>query len=210
MTTTNEELREKLDHLLETMAAEKKAAKEKEAAEAWVKPAAVSLVLLAVLSATAVQRSGSYGSRSLKHLNAAIFQQVKASDEWAFFQATSTKANLYEEGAEEVRALAPTPEQGKALAEMESRGRKHRLEQESITTEAKRFEGLRDAQMTAAEDNAAAGGRLGLAVIGYQLSVAIASICLVIKKKPLWYVALAIGAIATVVLAQAILNGPAS
>ena len=68
---TNEELIVKVNELLAVELADKQKAKAKEASEAWTKSAAISLVVIAVLGATAVQRSGSLGSRSLKHLNAA-------------------------------------------------------------------------------------------------------------------------------------------
>ena len=38
---------------------------------------------------------------------------------------------------------------------------------------------------------------MGLAVSIYQIAIAMGSICLVVKKKPLWYLALLLGAGAT-------------
>lgn len=197
---TNEDLIVKLDHVLTELDADKKKAKDKEAAEAWTKPAAVSIVLLAVLGATAVQRQGSFGTRSLKHLNAAIYHQVEASDQWAFYQAKSTKANLYEAGAEQVRALAAGPEQAKAMAEIDARVHRYRQEQDPIKVEAQRLEKLRDAENQAAESNAATGGKLALSALTFQVSVALASICVVIKRKTLWLAAVAIGLAGTVQL----------
>jgi hypothetical protein len=191
--TTNEDLHAKLEQVLEELAADKKKAKEKEAAEAWTKPAAVSIVILAVLGATAVQRQGSFGSRSLKHTNSAIYRQVEASNQWAYFQAKSTKANLYEAGAAQVRALPAGPEQAKALAEIDSRVEHYRKEQEPIKAEATRLEGLRDDDNRAAEANALTGAKLGMASLTLQIAIALDSICVVIKKKYLWYAALALG-----------------
>jgi predicted membrane metal-binding protein len=42
------------------------------------------------------------------------------------------------------------------------------------------------------------GSAMGLAVSIYQIAIAMGSICLVIKKKPLWYLSLLLGALATV------------
>ena len=194
---TNEELIVKVNELLAEVAADKAKAKAKEASEAWTKAAAISLVIIAVLGATAVQRSGSFGSRSLKHLNSAIYHQVEASNEWSFFQAKSTKANIYELGAEEVKAMAPGVEQAKALAEIGIRAQRYRQEQEPIKLEATRFEKLRDQENLAAQDNGEAGAKLGLAVLSFQVAVALGSICLVTKKKMLWYATLALAATAT-------------
>jgi hypothetical protein len=194
---TNEDLIVKLEQVLAELEADKKKAKDKELAEAWTKTAAVSIVILAVLGATAVQRQGSFGSRSLKHLNAAIYRQVEASDQWAFYQAKSTKANLYEAGGEQVRALAAGPEQAKALAEIEGRAHRYRQEQDAVKAEAQRFEALRDGENQAAEANATAGGKLSLAALSFQVSVALASIAVVIKRQLLWYTALALGVVGT-------------
>lgn len=194
---TNEELIVKVNELLDEGLADRAKAKAKEASEAWTKSAAISLVLVAVLGATAVQRSGSFGSRSLKHLNAAIYHQVEASNQWSFFQAKSTKANIYELGAEEVRAMAPGAEQAKALAEIGGRAQRYRQEQEPIKLEATRLEKLRDDENLAAQENGEAGAKLGLAVLSFQVAVALGSICIVTKKKMLWYATLALAAVAT-------------
>src|SRR5262249_43143624 len=162
-------------------AADKKKAKEKELAEAWTKPAAVSIVILAVLGATAVQRQGSFGSKSLKHLNAAIYHQVEASDQWAYYQAKSTKANLYEAGAEQVKAFGSSAQQATTLGDIEARVQRYHKEQEAIKAEAHRFEELRNKENGLADANAATGSKLATAALAFQVSVAIASICVVIK-----------------------------
>jgi hypothetical protein len=197
---TNEDLILKLEKLLTELDADKKKAKEKELAEAWTKPAAVSLVILAVLGATATQRQGSFSTRSLKHLNAAIYHQVEASNQWAYYQAKSTKANLYEAGAEQVRAMTAGPEQAKALAEIDRRVQRYRGEQDPIKAKGEDFEHQRDDENKAAEANAGASSKLGLSSLTFQVSVALASISVVIKRKPLWLGALLIGLAATVQL----------
>jgi len=204
---TNQDLIDKLEKVLDDLETDKKKAKEKEASEAWTKPAAVSIVVLAVLGATAVQRQGSFSTRSLKHLNSAIFHQVEASDQWAFYQAKSTKGGIYEAGAQQVRALAAGPEQLKAMAEIDARVQRYHSEQEPIKAEAIRFEGLRDVENRAAEENAATSGKLAMASLTFQVSVALASICVVIKKKYLWYAAVAIGLAGTVQLFYTLFAG---
>ena len=197
---TNEDLIVKLEQVLDELETDKKKTQDKEAAEAWTKPAAVSIVILAVLGATAVQRQGSFSTRSLKHLNSAIYHQVEASDQWALYQAKSTKGGLYESGAAQVRALAAGPEQAKAMVEIDAKVLRYRNEQDPIQAEAKRLEALRDVENQAAEENAATSGKLAMASLTFQVSVALASICVVIKKKYLWYAAVAIGLVGTVQL----------
>jgi hypothetical protein len=193
---TNEELILKCNELLGELANEKRAAKEKEAKDAWTKAAAISIVVMAVLGGTAAQRSGAFSTRSLQRLNQAIFHQVSASDQWSFFQAKSTKANLFEIGAEEAR-LADT-DAGHAKADsLAQRARQYRAEEGPIQAEAVRFESLREAERRGSETSGAAAAGLGLAVIGYQVAVALGSICVVTKRKMLWHCALALAGLAT-------------
>jgi len=49
----------------------------------------------------------------------------------------------------------------------------------------------------AADTAAAHGGGMGLVVSVYQIAIAVGSICLVTKRKPLWYVSLALALVAT-------------
>jgi hypothetical protein len=195
---TTDELISKTSQLLEEMAADKKKAKDKEAAEAWTKTAAISIVVIAVLGAVAAQRSGSLSTRSLKHLNTAIYHQVEASDEWSYFQAKSTKANIYELGIEQLKVAAPGPDQARVLADLEKKVARYRKEQDEAMTKAKGIEAARDQENLAADANGAAGAKVGLALLMFQAAVALASICLVTKRKMLWYAALAVAALATV------------
>jgi lysozyme family protein len=205
----NAELIEKLEQVLEELEADKKKAKEKEAAEAWVKPAGVSIVVLAVLSATATQRQGSFSTKSLKHLNTAILHQSEASDKWAFFQAKSTKANLYEAASAQVRVLASGPDQLKAADDFKANALRYKQEQDPIQTDATRLDELRRKEDAAADANAHTSSKLAMASLTFQVTVALASISVVIKKNLLWYAALALGLVATVELFYTLYGAPA-
>jgi hypothetical protein len=203
-----EELIEKLEQVLNELEADKKKAKQKEAAEAWVKPAGVSIVILAVLGATATQRQGSFGTKSLKHLNTAILHQAEASDKWAYFQAKSTKANLYEAAVAQVKALATGPEQLKAAADLKTNADRYKHEQDPIQAEATHLDELRRAEDVAADANAQTGSKLAMTSLTLQVCVALASISVVIKAKYLWYAALVIGMAGTVHLFLTLFGAP--
>lgn len=196
---SNEDVLHRVKDMLDQIDADRAKAKAKEANEAWTKQAAISLVVIAVLSATAVQRSGSYSGRSAKHINASIYNQVSAGDQWGFFQSKSTKGHIYELGIDLVQGLGHGggPEQDRLLAEMREKSKRYDLEKTPISEQAKKFERLRDDERAAADEDAQLGGKLGIAVMIFQASIAIASICLVMKKKPLWFVSLAFGTAAT-------------
>ena len=79
----------------------------------------------------------------------------------------------------------------------------YRKDQEDIKTKANEFEAKRDTARNAATSASAKGGKMGLAISFFSVAVAIASICMVTKKKPLWFVALILAAIALTEMALA-------
>ena len=63
---------------------------------------AITAAVLAVLAACGSLLSGNA-------VNEAILGQTKATDQWAYYQAKSTKAQLYEVGGKLIQALSSTP-----------------------------------------------------------------------------------------------------
>jgi len=179
--------------------ADRAAQKEKEQREAWTKYTSLSLVFIAVLAAVASQWSGGYGSAVLVNLNHSTFHQALASDEWSYYQAKSIKQNLYEALVE----LAPrTAEAGaennaQGLAAFKTKVAKYESEKADISKKAKELEAERDAARVAAAKASAHARQMGTAVSIFQIAIALGSICLVTKKKPLWYLSLAFAAVAT-------------
>jgi hypothetical protein len=197
----NESIHELITHvtaLVRDLDAKAKADADKAAAEKWTKLAGVSLVVIAVLAATAVQKSGSYGSAAAKHTNQSIYIEVKATDQWAYYQSKSTKAHMFLLGAELVEHLGPNgPEELRMIEEVMKKQRKYEAEKEDVRKEAEKLEKERDVERNLAAENAEAGSKLGRAVTGYQMSIAIASVGLVVKRKSLWMISLLVGLIAT-------------
>ncbi len=172
--------------------ADRAAQKEKEQREAWTKYTSLSLVFVAVLAAIATQWSGKYSSRVLVSLNDSTFNQALATDEWSFYQAKSIKQNLYEVARDQLVQVsgAANGELAKTEGKMAAKIEKYEKEKKDIQEEAKKFEKLRDDLRAAATLASKKGGGMGLAVSIFQISIAMGSICLVTKRKQLWYLAL--------------------
>ncbi|MEI6565939.1 MAG: DUF4337 family protein [Verrucomicrobiota bacterium] len=162
--------------------------KDKERQESWTKYTSMSLVFVAVLAAIATQWGGKYSSRVLVELNNSTFNQAQASDQWSYFQAKSIKENLYE-GLREV-----SPKGGDTLEVFNARIAKYKAEKEEIKKKAEALEKDRDVARTKATEASTRGGGMGLAISIFQISIAIGSICLVTKKRPLWYISMALAA----------------
>jgi len=193
------ELLLEVKHLVEEVYQDRRKAKEKEAAEAWTKGAAVSLVIVAVFAATAVQKSGSYAARSMKYTNQSTFHQVSASDQWSFYQAKSTKGYIFELGSELVEHLGPSgPEEEKMIAGFQQKVKRYEKENETIMVDARKSEQARDTARKLAEDAGSIGAKLTTTVLGFQASITIGSIGLLTKRKWLWFTSLGIGLLSTV------------
>ena len=175
------------------------AQKEKEHREAWTKYTAVSLVFIAVLAAVATQWSGKYSGKVLVELNNSTYKQAQASDQWSYYQAKSIKQNLYEAVSEVAGKSAATNggQEAQSLAAFNAKVAKYEAEKKEIKQNAEQLEKQRDDSRAVATSASQKGGGMGLAIAIFQISIALASICMVTKKPPLWYVSLALAALAT-------------
>ena len=171
------------------------AQKEKEKREAWTKYTSLSLVCLAVLAAIATQWGGKYSSRTLVHLNDSTFNQTEASDQWSYYQAKSIKQNLYEMAKEQSGkpGTSTDPAAGAAMEKISAKITKYEKEKGEIQQEARTLEKKRDEARAAAAHASKQGGEMSLAVSIFQISIALGFICLVVKKKPMWYLSMALG-----------------
>jgi hypothetical protein len=174
------------------------AQKEKEQREAWTKYTAVSLVFIAVLAAVASQWAGKYSGTVLVELNNSTYKQAQASDQWSYYQAKSIKQNLYESVREVAGKSAATngEHEAQALAAFNAKVTKYEAEKKEIKQKAEQLEKERDDSRAVATRASQHGGGMGLAIAIFQISIALASICMVTKKRPLWYVSLVLAALA--------------
>jgi hypothetical protein len=175
--------------------------KEKEKRESWTKYTSMSIVFIAVLAAVATQWAGKYSSRTLVSLNDSTFNQAMASDQWSLYQAASIKRNLYESIHDlSTNALAgnPSPDSVKRETVFGAKLKKYLDDQDKAKAAATDFENRRDESRKIATDSTSHGGEMGRATSIFQISIAMGSICLVAKKKWLWWVSLALAAAATV------------
>ena len=174
-----------LKQFIVDLKADRAATKEKEQREAWTKYVSLSVVVIAVIAAIATQWGGKYSSRTQ-------MSQAQASDQWAFYQAKSIKQHLDEVTLVQL-TRAGTPADGEIAATVKRlRGDLARYDQEKadIKAKAESLERIRD-------DASRRSGKMGMAVSYFTVAIATASICMVTKKKPLWFVAMLLAAVAT-------------
>lgn len=192
MSTNLDELKD----LVAAIKADQQAQKDKEKRDSWTKFVSLSMICLAVLTAIATQRGAGYSSATMKQLNEATFNQAEASDQWSYFQAKGIKQSIYEQERDRLNALAaPDP---KAVVAVTARITRYENEKKEITAEAKKLEAKRDEARIAATRAAADAREMGLATTIFQIAIALGGVCLVVKKRWLWYVSMAAGSVAAV------------
>jgi hypothetical protein len=166
--------------------------------EPWLNLLALTTVILAVCATLSTFKGGGFSTRS-------VLRQSQASNQWAYFQAKSIKGNLYELEKEhlsrELRLLDPKApaakgeEVRKALAEAEAKVAKYDQEKAEIKAKAETLEQERDQAMRQ-------GGPFGLAVIFLQIAILLSSIAALLKKQPIYWAGLAVGAVGLVYFAN--------
>jgi hypothetical protein len=153
--------------LIKAIHEDRQAAKDKERRDSWTKYVSLMIVVLAVITAYGSLKSGGYGSRVL-------LNQAKASDAWAFYQAKSIKRSLAE-----MESRLGSPD---AQADAKKRAERYQQEQDDIGRQAKATEADRD-------EAARHGPPLGTAIAALQIAIALASVCLITKRKAMWLAA---------------------
>jgi hypothetical protein len=185
---------DELKSLVAELRAEHVAQKEKEKRERWTKYVSLTMVVIAVLAAIASLKGGGFSTRTLKEMNEATFNQTQASDQWSYFEAKSIKQNLYEIELDHL-TVAPTPDAA-AVAKMKAKVEKYEKDKAEITALAKKYEDARDAARKTATVAAGHSRQMGLSITLFQVAIALGAMCLIVKKKPLWFAAMTLGALA--------------
>lgn len=147
----HESIKEKVEEAFE---------KEKKGENGWFMYVAISTAFMAVLAAMSGLMAG-------HHSNEALISQIKASDQWAFYQAKGIKAEIK---TLEVLLAKATP------GDVE----KYKLEQAAIKKEAE--EEQADSKLHLDKHIV-----LSRAVTLFQISIAISAIAILTKRKPLWW-----------------------
>jgi hypothetical protein len=134
----------------------------------WTLYVAVSTALMAVFAAMASLQAG-------HNSNEAMINQIKASDQWAFYQAKGIKYEIIDS------RINSNPEY--ATPELKDKLNKYKTEQEQIKETASDFE--KESSVHLERYKVLAG-----VVTLLQIAIAISAISIISHKKFLWYIAL--------------------
>ena len=137
---------------------------------------ALMTAILATIGALVSYQSGSAQTEAMFLKNQSILKQAEASDQWAFFQAKSTKGHI----ADATAALATVPEvKARFLADKE----KQEKEKFEVQAEAKRLQAESRKLGEESEAKLKPHERLALALTFIQIAVALAAITVLTKRR---------------------------
>jgi hypothetical protein len=175
MTATVPTRSDEVQELVRAIHEDRLAAKEKEKRDGWTKYVSLMVVALAVATAIGSLKAGGFGSK-------VMLNQAQASDTWAFYQAKSIKQRIAE-----MEARGAT---GDAAAGFSADIARYQKEEAELKAKAEGFERARD-------EFAKHGPPLGFAIASLQIAIALASVCLITKRKALWGASGVLGLIGT-------------
>ena len=166
----------------------------------WLNHMALATVILAVCATLSTFKGGGYSTLS-------VINQALSSDQWAFYQAKSTKQHLYEMQVEQFtlqgQALAPdNPARAAYAAAVAKAGQqiaRYDKEKQEIKDKAVAFEHQRD-------DAKQHGKPFGLAVIFLQVAILLNSISGLLKARRIWYASIPVGLVGLVLFANGFLG----
>jgi len=151
----------------------------KESRERWSMYAAISTAFMAVFAALGSLTAG-------HHSNEALISQIKASDQWAYYQAKGIKYDITQS-----ILIQQSSANAEAPAEIKERQTKLKADQEAIMEKA------HDAEKDS-EAHLARHVTLARSVTLFQIAIAISAIAMLTKRSLLWYFSLILSAIGSV------------
>lgn len=152
----------------------------------WMSRVAVTTAILATLASLATMFA-------TNHLNQAMIDEIKAADQWAFYQAKGIKLAVLESRIELLPAL------GKVVTpEDTAKAERYKSEQEGIKADAEKAH-------KSAADHRARQGRLSHSSTAFQISIALCAVALLTRKNMFWMLAIAGGLFGSVFFVIALL-----
>lgn len=167
---------------------------------------AITTAVLAVCAALSSQLAGRAAHHSLADLNEAAIAQNLASDQWNFYQAKGIKRHVFETQRDALR-LQSSPAAARQASAYEKEIKRYATEQDQIMKDAKARENERDAAKAAAQRFDERYQRLSLAVASFQIGIVVSSVAAIVRRRSLWYLGLAGGAVGLFVLARELVPG---
>jgi hypothetical protein len=151
----------------------------------WTVYLSLSTAIIAVFAAVASLESGANSNDAILEKNDAVLNQSKASDQWALYQAKIIRAAVLQGESEFAEATNPS-----LASKLRDEDAHLKSEQAPLAERARQLEAQVEEHNARAERLLQRHHRFAIAVTLFQIAVALCAIAALMKKKPLWLVAL--------------------
>jgi hypothetical protein len=179
-----EELEDPTEHLQEKLHEEAEEIKR----EKWSLYVVLSTALMAVLAAFSGWHAG-------HHANEALIAQMRSSDQWAYYQAKGIKSEI---AAAEGKVIASVTHQP-VPDDNQKRTARYQQEQESIKQTAEELQ--KESELHLNKHMI-----LSRSVTIFQVSITLAAISVLMKKRALWFLGLALSVVGIVFLIMGLMR----
>jgi hypothetical protein len=152
----------------------------------WIAQVALSSALIAVLAAVGALLAGHYA-------NEAMLEQMRATDQWAYYQAKGIKSSVAQSKLDILQAFDKERND-----KDEEKVKEYAREQKEIEEKGKELE-------RESEHHMQQHSVLARSVTTFQIAIAMAAISVLTRIKKLWFVSLLLGAAGAFFLGQAFL-----
>ncbi len=149
---------------------------------------AVTAAVLAVLAAIGSLLSG-------HAVNQAILEQTKATDQWAYYQAKSTKGHVYLVGGELIKALSVPQSQSPKSGDTQAAALKH-FQEQTERYDSEKEEVKKEAEHLEAESQHEfhKHHQFALGIACFQVGIVLASVSILVRLRAIYYLSLLAGA----------------
>jgi hypothetical protein len=144
--------------------------------ERWIMFVALSTAIIAVLAAVSGLLAGD-------HSDDAMLDQMRASDQWAYYQAKGIKSDILKSSNNMLIAIGKAPDTADV-----NKIQKYKQDQQQTMTKAKDFEDQSDTHLVKHD-------KLARGVTLFQIAIAIGAISIITKRKALWFASLGFASI---------------
>jgi Domain of unknown function (DUF4337) len=190
-----QELKENLDD-----AREKVEGEGGESGRGWITWLSLSTAIIAVLAAVASLESGDHANEAIVLKTDATLTQSAADDAWGYYQAKSIKEDMY-------RALAPLAPRPETAAEWARHAEEEGKQKGEQKSEAEKLVAEVKAADEESRHHLTLHHRFAKSVTIFQVAIALSAIAALARRKALWWVSLAVGAVGAVLLVSGFLAG---
>ncbi len=157
----------------------------------------VTIAVLAVITAVTGSLEVTESGGAIVASSRAVLAQDRATDSWGAYQAASLKKHMF--------ALAADATPAKA-ADYAKQSAKYTSDQAGYQAEAKTNEAAREAAGEESERHEHRHHRLTLAATLLQIGIAISTVAIITRRRPFWWMALALGAVGALTSTSAYLG----